>query len=181
MVHALAVISLAARPTTDDAVQRAQSGELAAFEELYRAHAGRVYALCRRLAGDEALAQALTQDAFVRAWERLGSFRGDAAFGTWLHRLTVNLVLHDRRTRLRRVEREQGSTLAYDEPGERVEAGVDLERAIAGLPDRARAVFVLHEIEGYQHDEIAGMLGVAVGTCKAQLHRARQLLRRALG
>jgi RNA polymerase sigma-70 factor (ECF subfamily) len=164
-------------------VRRATAGDMAAFAELYRAHVGRIHALCLRLCADAELAHALTQDVFVRAWEKLAGFRGDAAFATWLHRLAVNLVLGDRRTRLRRAARESESAAwaeASGAPLGRVDAGVDLERAIAELPAGARAVFVLHEIEGYRHEEIAEMMDLAVGTSKAQLHRARALLRGVL-
>jgi len=166
-------------------VRRAQSGETGAFETLYRRNAGRVYALCLRMTADAARAEELTQDAFLRAWERLGSFRGESRFSTWLHGLTVNLVLGDRRTRSRRpqaegdpgrLDRMPGGAAARAQ-GERR----DLEKAIAALPEGARTVFVLHDIEGYRHDEIAAFTGVTAGTSKAQLHRARRLLREALG
>ncbi|HYW13673.1 MAG TPA: RNA polymerase sigma factor [Longimicrobium sp.] len=188
----MAATMLADRPTTDDArptdltVLRAQQGETAAFEQLYHANVGRIYALCLRLCGDGTRAEELTQDVFVRAWEKLGSFQGKSAFSTWLHRLAVNVVLGDRRSEGVRVHRvfstdepekyETPSTRASD-PG----TAMDLERAIAGLPPGARSVFVLHDVEGYKHEEIAEMHGSAVGTCKAQLHRARRLLREALG
>ncbi len=165
-------------------VRRAREGDARAFEALYRENLGRVYALCLRMVRDRTRAEELTQEAFVRAWEKLNSFRGDAAFSTWLHRLTVNLVLTDQRSRARRTDRvtladENGlpDTPARNEaPGERV----DLEAAIATLPEGARQVFVLYEIEGYRHEEIAEMMGIASGTTKAQLHRARRLLREAL-
>jgi RNA polymerase sigma-70 factor (ECF subfamily) len=164
-------------------VERARSGDTLAFTELYRAHVGRMHALCMRLCGDGELARLLTQDVFVRAWEKLGTFRGESAFATWLHRLAVNLVLGDRRTRLRRLAHEQagdGPEQTAD-PHPATEAGLDLERAIALLPPGARAVLVLFELEGYPHEEIAEAMGVTVGTSKAQLHRARALLRKLLG
>lgn len=161
-------------------VDGARSGDAGAFESLYRSSVGRVYALCLRMSGDRERADRLTQDVFVTAWEKLSTFRGDAAFGTWLHRLTVNVVLQDRRSRLRREERHLEAAAGTGPlvtrgigPGTRI----DLERAIAGLPERARHVFILHDVEGYRHEEIAEMLGTAVGTSKAQLHRARRLLR----
>ena len=183
---------LAEQPTTDEprspdlTVRRAQQGETAAFEQLYHAHVGRVYALCLRLCGDAARAEELTQDVFVRAWEKLGSFQGKSAFSTWLHRLAVNVVLGDRRSEGVRVHRvfNTDEPEKYETPGGRTSdpgTAMDLERAIAGLPPGARAVFVLHDVEGYKHEEIAEMQGSAVGTCKAQLHRARRLLREALG
>jgi len=156
----------------------------AAFEELYRQHVGRVYALCLRLAGNAAQAQELTQDVFVRAWEKLGSFRGESAFSSWLHRLAVNVVLQDRRATRRRENRVfPTDDLEAHEPASRGHnpgTAMDLEQAIAGLPDGARTIFVLHDIEGYRHEEIAEMTGLASGTSKAQLFRARRLLREAL-
>jgi RNA polymerase sigma-70 factor (ECF subfamily) len=168
---------------SDLVVRRAQAGDQEAFGDLYRAHAGRVYALCLRLEADAARAEELTQDVFVRAWERLGSYRGESAFGTWLFRLAVNVVLGDRRSAWRRSKR----LLVTDDPGayERPSdlshgPNLDLEQAIASLPPGARTVFVLHDVEGYTHDEIAGISGIAEGTSKAQLFRARRLLREAL-
>ena len=164
-------------------VRRAQSGDQEAFGDLYRAHAGRVYALCLRLEADAARAEELTQDVFVRAWERLASYRGESAFGTWLYRLAVNVVLSDRRSAWRRARRElvTADPSALEPPAARP-AGrdLDLEQAIAALPPGARTVFVLHDVEGYTHDEIAGLSGIAEGTSKAQLFRARRLLREAL-
>lgn len=184
---ALSILPPSAAPADDErvaaVVRRAQAGDMAAFADLYRAHVGRIHALCVRLCGDGELARVLTQDAFVRAWEKLDGFRGDSTFATWLHRLAVNLVLGDRRTRLRRLAREHESASlaeATGAPHGRVDAGVDLERAISELPPGARTVFVLYEIEGYRHDEIADMMDVSVGTSKAQLHRARALLRGVL-
>ena len=174
----------AARPavTRDELVRRAQAGEEAAFEALYRAHAGRVYALCLRMAGDAGDAKALTQDVFVRAWEQLGTFRGEAAFATWLHRLTVNLVLMDRRQEARRREDAlpPGDALETGRADAPLELRMDLEAAVAALPPMARQVLVLHDVEGYQHAEIGGLLGIAEGTSKAHLFRARRLLREAL-
>jgi len=171
-------------PELTDLVRRARDGDETAFRDLYREHAGRIYAVCLRLTGDAAAAEERTQDAFVRAWERLGTFRGESAFGTWLHRLAVNVVLMEQRGRRRR---ERRVAPASDDPvferAAAVPAGaerLDLERAIALLPAGARAVFVLFDVEGYSHEEIAGMCGIAVGTSKAQLFRARRLLREML-
>lgn len=173
----------------DDApwVERARGGDVAAFEELYRRHAGRVYALCLRMCGNAQEAEERTQDAFVRVWEKLDSFGGRSAFSSWLHRLTVNVVLGCWRRRGRRRDRVVPfDELAGAEPQETAAPvpswgdAVDLERAVAALPAGARTVFVLYDVEGYRHQEIAEMTGLAVGTCKAQLHRARQLLRKAL-
>lgn len=169
-----------------DLVALAQAGDQAAFERLYRLQLPRVYALCWRLCGgDRALAEDLTQEAFVKAWQKLHLFEGRSAFGTWLHRLTANVVLSDRRIRIRRVTRETelDSDLEAVLPGQQnVWAGEarDLERAIAGLPERARTVLVLYDIEGYSHAEIAALTGMAEGSSKAQLHRARALARQAL-
>jgi RNA polymerase sigma-70 factor (ECF subfamily) len=135
--------------------------------------------------GDVSLAEDMVQEAFVRAWNKLDLFRGESKFGTWLHRLAVNVVLSDRRIRVKRVGREQelGEAVERTLVGERdVFAGLrkDLEAAISGLPERARTVLVLYDIEGYQHQEIAKMTGMAVGSSKAQLHRARKLVREIL-
>jgi len=171
-------------PELTDLVRRARDGDETAFRELYHEHAGRIYALCLRLTGDAGAAEERTQDVFVRAWERLATFRGESAFGTWLHRLTVNVVLMERRGSRRR---ERRVAPASDDPVfERAAAApagadrLDLERAIALLPAGAREVFVLFDVEGYSHEEIAGMCGIAIGTSKAQLFRARRLLREML-
>ncbi|HVR69992.1 MAG TPA: RNA polymerase sigma factor [Vicinamibacteria bacterium] len=157
---------------------------MAAFEQLYRDHVGRVFALCLRLAGDASLAEDLAQEAFVRAWRKLGTFRGESAFSSWLYALTVNTALSERRARRRRTARvvTTDDLSAFDRPGRaaRPDHGFDLERALATLPPGARAVLVLHDVEGYKHKEIADMTGIAAGTSKAQLHRARRLLREAL-
>ncbi|HYO45667.1 MAG TPA: sigma-70 family RNA polymerase sigma factor [Gemmatimonadota bacterium] len=166
-----------------DLVRRAQAGDRGAFQRLYEDHVGRVYALCLRLTGDPEDAMERTQDAFVRAWGKLRSFRGEAAFSTWLHRVAVNVVLSDRRSagrRERRIDAAAGESGPRVQPAPRAGLAVDLERAIARLPPRARAVFVLYDVEGYCHEEIAEMSGIAIGTSKAQLHRARKLLREAL-
>lgn len=165
-----------------DDVRRARAGDRAAFQRLYEEHVGRVYALCLRLTGDGDDAEDRTQDAFVRAWQKLGSYRGESAFSTWLHRLTVNVVLTERRASSRRAARATAATATNPraEPAPRAGLHVDLERAIAALPPGARAVFVLYDMEGYGHQEIAEMTGIAAGTSKAQLHRARRLLREAL-
>jgi RNA polymerase sigma-70 factor (ECF subfamily) len=168
-------------------VRRAQAGDRIAFEQLYRDNVGRVYALCYRMAGTADLAEELAQDVFVRAWQKLGSFRGESAFSSWLHPLTVNVALSERRSRRRRVARVMTTDdlTEFERPGpptrsDGPESGFDLERALATLPPGARAVFVLHDVEGYKHEEIARMTGVAAGTSKAQLHRARKLLREVL-
>ena len=185
-----AVVSDLAGPTTEDqdkaaaleVVRRAQSGDVDAFESLYRQHSGRIFALCLRLSGGEVSeATELMQDVFIKAWRRLASFRGDSAFYSWLHRLAVNTMLENARGDRRRIARvlpmEDMSAL----PGAALSSGVDvrmeMEEAIASLPRGARLAFVLHDVEGYQHQEIAEQLRISVGTVKAQLHRARRLLR----
>ena len=171
--------------TADPDVALAAAGDRVAFERLYRLHMTRVFSLCARMVSDRNRAEELTQDVFVRAWDKLHLFRGESAFGTWLHRLTVNVVLNDRKT-----EGRQRSRFEDDEDGDGVDGlaarpttpgdRMDLEMAIAKLPKGARRVFTLHDIEGYKHEEIAEMLGVTAGATKAQLHRARMLLREAL-
>ena len=160
----------------------AASGDASAFERLYRTHVARVHSLVRRmLDADEA--DDLTQDIFVRAWHKLGTFRGESAFGTWLHRLAVNVVLARRKT----LGVERGRFQAGEDPLDGVsgrretpEMSMDFEAALARLPDGARQVFVLHDVAGYRHEEIARMLGVVPGTSKSQLHHARMALRRYL-
>lgn len=170
--------------TERELVARSRQGDAAAFEGLYRANVGRVFALCLRMCGDRGRAEELTQDAFVRAWRSLDGFRGDSAFSSWLYRVAINVVLSAKRSELR----QPAGLLAVEELGEEDGAvmpssphlATDLERAIAALPAGARAVFVLHDVEGWRHHEIAAALKCAVGTCKAQLHRARKLLREVL-
>ena len=169
----------------DPDVALAASGDRHAFERLYRQHVTRVFSLCARMVSDRSRAEELTQDVFVRAWEKLHLFRGESAFGTWLHRMTVNVVLNARKS-----EGRSRSRFEDDEEGDGVDAlpsrplapgdRMDLEAAIAKLPPGARRVFTLHDVEGYKHEEIAEMLGVTSGATKAQLHRARLLLREAL-
>ena len=169
----------------DDAtlVRQSLAGDVGAFESLYRSHVGRVHGAILRLVGmDRARAEELTQDAFVRAWQKLSGFRHESAFSTWLYRLGVNTALMDLRGKHEEVaapddelEFAAGGEVPFC-AGERS----DIERAVSKLPPRARAVLVLHDVEGWKHEEIANELGMAVGSSKAQLHRARGLLRRAL-
>lgn len=173
-----------AEAVADDArdVRAAAAGDARAFERLYRRHIGKVYGLCWRLCdGDAAKADQAAQDAFVRAWEKLDSFRGEAAFSTWMHRLTVNVVLGEHRLLKRWTSFEDAAESGVPEPCHTPAASlgdrVDVERALARLPKGARAVLVLHDLEGWQHDEIAAATGIAVGTSKAQLHRARKLMK----
>jgi RNA polymerase sigma factor (sigma-70 family) len=167
-------------------VELARGGDAQAFEWLYRVHSDRIYALCWRLCGgDRGLAEDLLQESFVRAWNKLHLFRGESRFGTWMHRLAANVALSDRRIRLRKVKHE----VPMDESIERTAMGAadvsqglrnDLEQAISSLPERARTVLVLYDVEGYQHSEIAEITGMAVGSSKAQLHRARKLVRKVM-
>jgi RNA polymerase sigma-70 factor (ECF subfamily) len=160
---------------------RAGAGDRQAFDALYARCVGRVYAICLRMSGDTGEAERLTQDVFVRVWRKLGGFRGESRFTSWLHRLAVNEVLQSRRTDSRRLQRVEPTDdlVLQDAPAHAAPPGLrlDLERAVAGLPPGARHVLVLFDIEGYSQEEIGRMLGIAVGTVKAQLHRARRLLR----
>jgi RNA polymerase sigma-70 factor (ECF subfamily) len=168
----------------DSLVRKAQAGEAAAFERLYEMHVRRMYALCLRMVSDHRNAEELTQDIFVRAWEAISTFRFQSAFGTWLHRLGTNVVLGHLRSEKRR-EGKVSTTedLEAFENGVRQampETKLDLERAIASLPDGAKEVLILHDIEGYRYREIAEMTDIAEGTVKSQLNRARKLVREAL-
>jgi RNA polymerase sigma-70 factor, ECF subfamily len=165
-------------------IERARSGNVDAFEMVYRAHATAIYALCLRMSGDRAGARDLVQDVFVRAWERLPSFRGQSSLATWLHRLAVNVVLEKwrsaKRDALRMIDDPDG--VAFDAPMVQtdLDSAMEIEGAMARLPAGARAVFVLHEIEGYSHEEIAVMTGIAPGTARTQLFRARRALAKML-
>jgi RNA polymerase sigma-70 factor (ECF subfamily) len=161
-------------------VESARRGSTAAFEALYRNHVAKVFGLCLRMTANRATAEDCTQDAFIQAWRSLPSFESRSAFGTWLHRIAVNAVLAQARRRSERLGDESSADEAaarLPDPDSGDDAGVlDLERAIATLPAGARQVLVLVGIYGHSHEEAAEMLGVAVGTCKSQLHRARQML-----
>jgi RNA polymerase sigma-70 factor, ECF subfamily len=164
----------------EDFIRSAKQGDRSAFERLYRAHVGRVYAICLRMSGEVGLAEDLTQDVFIRTWKKLGSFQHKSSFSSWLHRLAVNVILDHRRQSSRRsisqLREEEIATMETAATRNPVTL-ISLERAIAALPSGARTVFVLHDIEGYAHDEIADLTQTAPGTTKAQLHRARQILR----
>jgi len=170
----------AVEPPSD--VARAAAGDVRAFEELYRTHLPRIHSLVRRMtAGRDA--EELTQDVFVRAWQKLGTFRGDATFATWLHRLAVNVVIERFRTEQARRARLHDGEEIFDTlsaPAQTRDIGMDFEAALEKLPDGAREIFVLHDVEGHKHHEIATLLGISAGTSKAQLHRARMMLRRHL-
>jgi RNA polymerase sigma-70 factor, ECF subfamily len=164
-------------------VALAASGDPSAFERLYRMHVARIHSLTRRMLGGQD-ADEVTQDIFVRTWQKLDQFRGDSAFATWLHRLAVNVVIERRRSyaiqRGRIAEDPDVLDFATVAPI-RGDLRIDFEHAIERLPPGAREVFVLHDVEGYKHREIAAMLDIASGTSKRQLHRARMLMRRHLG
>jgi RNA polymerase sigma-70 factor (ECF subfamily) len=164
-------------------VAAAAAGDRRAFERLYRLHVDRVYSICARMLGDRVQAEEVTQDVFVRVWEKLPQFRAESAFGTWLHRVAVNVVLTHRKSAGIAGARTVADEYALDAaPSRPVSTGdrLDLEAAIAGLPAGARRVFVLHDVEGFTHEEIGEQLGITPGGSKAQLHRARMLLRTAL-
>ncbi|MBT8088791.1 MAG: RNA polymerase sigma factor [Gammaproteobacteria bacterium] len=178
------MISTTSDGVADEAawISRAQRSDARAFESLYRLHVDKVYGLCLRMTGNVSEAEDCTQDAFIQAWNKLAKFRGDSAFATWLHRIAVNTVLG----RIRKSKREQDriqavadTTPAPVAPGDEAELR-DLARAVDRLPAGARHVFVLHAVYGYSHEEAGNMLGIAVGTSKAQLHRARRLLAQQL-
>ena len=161
----------------------AAGGDVRAFERLYRSNLPKVHSLVRRMTGGRD-ADELTQDVFVRVWQKLGSFRGDSAFGTWLHRLAVNVVIERFRTeatrRSRHVDGEDMFAMLAAAPTRMGDLAMDFEAALEKLPDGAREIFVLHDVEGYKHHEIAAMLDISSGTSKAQLHRARMILRKHL-
>jgi RNA polymerase sigma-70 factor (ECF subfamily) len=165
-------------------VRRAQAGDDAAFEALYASAAGRVFAVLLRTCADREMAERLTQDTFILAWRRLATFRGQSRFTSWLHRIAVNVMLQDGRATERRVARvtTADDVVLHGAPARDggTELRLDLERAIASLPPGARTALVLHDVEGYTHDEIADMTGLATGTIKSQLHRARRLLQERL-
>lgn len=172
-------------PRITELVARSQRGDAQAFRTLYDEHVGVVYALCTRLGGgDEAAASEQTQEVFVRAWRALGGFRGDASFSTWLHRITCNVVREAqrgdsrRRTRVVEIDADEADPGYAERRGLDEESRIDLERAIARLPEKARNALVLHDIHGYRCHEVAELTGTAVGTIQAHLHRARRLLRK---
>ena len=167
-----------------DLIRRAQERDTQAFERLYHTHLGRVHAICLRMTANLTRAEELTQKAFLTVWQKLPLFRGESAFTSWLHRVAVNTVLAEFRADHRRTQRVFGTEdpAVFETPSSPPPAGIrlDLEQAIATLPPQARTVFVLHDVEGWRHDEIATELGITTGTTKAQLHRARKLLQEAL-
>ena len=188
---ALSTAQLPARVATEaEAIRLAQDGDASAFEFLYELHGRRVYALCLRMVGNPSDAEDLMQEAFLQLFRKIGTFRGESAFSTWLHRMTVNVVL----MRLRKKSLPAASLEETTEPdeetgGPRKDVGapdlrlsgavdrVNLERSIDKLPPGYRTVFVLHDVQGYEHNEIAGIMGCSVGNSKSQLHKARTRLR----
>ncbi|MFQ5982638.1 MAG: RNA polymerase sigma factor [Woeseiaceae bacterium] len=179
-----AVVTVTEQGIADERVwvERARQADASAFESLYRLHVDKVYGLCLRMTGNVSEAEDCTQEAFIQAWNKLSKFRGDSAFATWLHRIAVNSVL----ARMRKSRREQDRIQAVTDisPAPEIEGDSanfeDLQKAVDELPDRARHVFVLHAVYGYSHDETGDMLGIATGTSKAQLHRAKRLLAQQL-
>ena len=168
--------------------QAAAAGNMSAFEEIYQRHHRRVYSICLRMLQNATEAEDLTQDVFIQLYRKIGSFRGDSAFTTWLHRLTVNQVLMHFRKRNVKFEKttEEGETPVQVVGGTEnprkmpVVDKIAIENAIAQLPNGYRNVFVLHDVEGYEHEEVAKILGCSVGTSKSQLHKARLKLRKLL-
>jgi len=169
-------------------VQRARGGDVRAFERLYRDHIGNVYGLCLRMTRDRSIAEDCAQEAFFNAWKALERFETRSSFGTWLHRIAVNAVLNRRRKAAAQAELPPLPSDAEEEPGDQPEEWTldtpvevhEIEAAVGSLPDGARDALVLCGIYGYSHGEASQMLGIAEGTCKAQLHRARALLRARL-
>ncbi len=173
----------AIQPGVDSDVALAARGDASAFERLYRTHVTRIHNLTRRMLGSHD-ADEVTQDIFVRTWQKLGQFRGESAFSTWLHRLAVNVVIEKRRSFAIHRERMSDDPTALDAvtvAPARADLTVDFEAAIEQLPAGAREIFVMHDVEGYKHREIAAMLEITSGTSKRQLHRARMLMRKHLG
>jgi RNA polymerase sigma-70 factor (ECF subfamily) len=166
----------------DSDVALAASGDASAFERIYRLHVSRIHSLTRRMLGSQ-IADEVTQDIFVRTWQKLGQFRGESAFSTWLHRLAVNVVIERRRSLAIQRERVTDDPAALDHvmvAPARADLRVDFEAAIEQLPEGAREIFILHDVEGHKHREIAALLGITSGTSKRQLHRARMLMRKHL-
>lgn len=163
-------------------VEKAQNGDVSAFEQLYRLNLKPVYSLCYRLTADHSIAEELTQEAFLRVWQKLTLFHAQSAFSTWMYRLVTNVVLASVRKRnlIDHQSPEELDTLHSDMEPEQAAHINDLEKALLSLSNGARQVFVLHDIEGYTHTEIAELLGIATGTSKTQLHRARKQLQEIL-
>ena len=167
-----------------DLVRKAIAGDTHAFAQLYHEHAGHLYSTCLRMLANESRAQEIVQESIVKAWHMLSTFRGECPFSAWIHRIAVNTVLdhlrREKRLALRLEFTEDSPEAEADSASPPIEEMVDLEAAIASLPTQARTVLILHDIEGYRHEEIAALMGIAAGTSKAQLHRARILLKERL-
>lgn len=165
-----------------DWIARAQQADTRAFERLYRMHIDKIYGLCLRMTGNVSEAEDCAQEAFIQAWNKLDRFRGESAFATWLHRIAVNAVLGRMRKSKREQDRIKLAMETTSSPASIADDGEmrDLSDAVDRLPEGARHVFVLYAVYGYSHDETSGMLGIAPGTSKAQLHRARRLLAQQL-
>lgn len=170
-------------PQTQELIERCKHGDKAAFQRLYQLHVGRVYALCKKLTGRDSLAEEATQEVFVQVWKKLSNYRGDSQFSTWLHRVASNVTISYLRSQknfwkqMFNIDDEVGSQLVAESDTH----SVPFEQYVMRLPERARLVFVLHAIEGYRHEEIAGMMNIASGSSKAQFHRAKQLLKEWMG
>jgi len=176
-----------------DAIRRAQRGDAVAFERIYQLHSRRVYSLCLRMVSNTAEAEDLTQEAFLQLFRKISSFRGESAFSTWLHRLAVNVVLMKlRKKRMPETSLEEATEPDEEGGGPRRDFGapdlqlsgsvdrVHLQRAVEQLPPGYKAIFVLHDVQGYEHNEIAGIMGCSIGNSKSQLHKARMRLRELL-
>lgn len=185
------VVGIAPSPARadDDLVGRFRQGDLGAFEEIYRRHAGRLYSLACRMTGNPSDGEDLLQDIFVQVHRKLTTFKGESALATWLYRLAMNVCLDHLRSRGVRMDQVSDSIDADGDPTPPADRGmeaalvvnrIDLERAIARLPEGSRAAFLLHDVEGFEHQEVAAILGIAEGTSKSQVHKARLRLRRWL-
>lgn len=185
------VVAIASRPVQAadaDLVSRCRQGDLGAFDELYERHAGRLYSLACRMTGDATDGEDLLQEIFLQAHRKLGTFKGESALATWLYRLAMNVCLDHLRSKASRMRQATDSFDADEGPARPAAAGdadlvvsrMDLERAIAHLPEGCRAAFLLHDVEGFEHHEVAAMLSIAEGTSKSQVHKARLRLRRLL-
>lgn len=164
-------------------VSQAKEGDTNAFEKIYRSNVSRIYAVCLRISSDKKRAEELTQDVFVKAWEKLNTFREESLFSTWLYKIAINECLMELRKRKKWFARFKNlnGLLNFDKKVSiSLGTSIDLENAVSYLPEKARLIFILHDVEGYRHDEIAELLSVKTGTTKAQLHRARKLLREAM-
>ena len=183
LLRAETTLTAFSRTEPADDVALAAGGDVRAFERLYSTHLPKVHSLVRRMAAGRDTDE-LTQDVFVRVWQKLATFRGESAFGTWLHRLAVNVVIERFRTETLRRQRHHDGEDIFERlpaPARSGDLSMDFETALTKLPDGAREIFVLHDVEGYKHQEIADLLEISPGTSKAQLHRARMMLRRHLG